>query len=291
MKLHSLPIVLLALCLTFAAPRPGRAAEPTIAQLTAAATKGDPEAQYRLACAHLAGKGVPKDPEKAFEWIKKAAAQDYPDAIGGVGHFHAAGIAVAKDEKQAIEWFRKGAEKGSAKARMNLGLSLANGRGVPKDEAEGLKLIDAAAATGNPHALYAQGETYFYGQFGRSQDYPKALAAFKVAAEAGHVTGQNNLGVMYQQGHGTAVDKKAALVWFRKAAEQGNAKAQSNLGHLLGAEQDNPEGLMWVTLAARQKEATAIVTLDEKRHHRPKEVAAALAAAEEFEKKHLDSTK
>src|SRR4030095_15042242 len=121
-----------------------------------AADHGDANAQFELARALLTGNGVPKDPAKALEWMKKAAAQNHADALGGVGYFYAKGVAVPEDDREAIEWFRKGAERGSAKAQLNLGLALANGKGVEKNESEGLRWIDCAAQSRLPEARYAQ---------------------------------------------------------------------------------------------------------------------------------------
>ncbi|WP_231577635.1 tetratricopeptide repeat protein, partial [Treponema phagedenis] len=52
------------------------------------------------------------------------------------------------------------------------------------------------------------------------------------AAEQGFAWAQNNLGSMYDNGEGTAVDKNQAFYWYTKAAEQGVAEAQYNLGRM-----------------------------------------------------------
>jgi TPR repeat protein len=72
-----------------------------------AAERGEANAQFEFARMLLSGNGVPKDPEKALEWMKKAAAQNHADALGGVGYFYAKGVAVPEDDKEATEWFRK----------------------------------------------------------------------------------------------------------------------------------------------------------------------------------------
>lgn len=270
---------------------------PTRAALIESAGRGDAEAQFQLSRALLADGGGDAVKALALDWMKKAAAQGHADALGGVGYFFANGVAVPKDEAQAVEWFRKGADKGSAKSQLNLGLLTANGRGVAKDEAEGLRLIDAAAAKAHREALYAQAETYFYGQFGRTLDYSKALPIFQKAAEAGHVGAQINLGVIFRDGLGTKKDDAAAISWFRRAAEQGNAKAQSNLGHIIGIETSDRarrlEGLKWIILAAEQREVTAMKTLEELQHRfaakgmeeRAAEVAEARSMAEAEQEK------
>jgi TPR repeat protein len=254
----SLPLSLLAALLLSAVPSSADEASQA---------REDAEGQFQLARALLRGEGVPKDPSRAFELMQKAADKGHADAIGGIGYFYAAGVVVSKDANAAAEWFRKGAEKGSAKAQLNLGLALARGAGVEKDENAGLQMIDQAAASGLPEAAYAQGETYYWGQFGREIDYAKAREAFEKSARAGNAAGENNLGVILRDGLGVEKDEPAALKLFRMAAEKGNSRAQSNLGHTLGVNtQDRTkriEALKWLILAADAKEITAQKTMEE----------------------------
>ncbi len=67
---------------------------------------------------------------------------------------------------------------------------------------------------------------------------------------------QNNLGCMYNDGHGARQDSAEAVKWFRLAADQGNSNAQSNLGAMYdngqGVKQDYSEAMKWYQLAADQ---------------------------------------
>jgi uncharacterized protein len=241
--------------------------EQSLAEIEKAANSGDAAAEFQMARAYLRGTGVSKDPAKAFDYMKQAAEQEYPDALGGMGYFYAMGVTVSKDQATAVEWFRKGAGKGSPKAQLDLGLALARGSGVEKNEPEGLRLIDAAAGKGLPDALYAQGETYYWGQFGRAVDYQKAFPLFEKAAQAGNLSAQNNLGMMLREGLGTEKDALSSVDWLRKAATQGHSRAQSNLGHTLGANAPDRatriEALKWLLLAVDQQEVTAVKTMEE----------------------------
>jgi TPR repeat protein len=53
---------------------------------------------------------------------------------------------------------------------------------------------------------------------------------YRLAAEAGDVIAQRDLGYCLHEGVGVAVDFREAVGWYRKAAEQGDRKAQFNLG-------------------------------------------------------------
>ena len=55
---------------------------------------------------------------------------------------------------------------------------------------------------------------------------------YRLAAEKGHDSAQNNIGYMYSHGRGVTQDYQEAMKWYRLAAKQGNAMAQNNIGHL-----------------------------------------------------------
>ena len=96
-------------------------------------------------------------------------------------------------------------------------------------------------------------------------DYATALKEWKPLAEAGGAGAQNNLGVMYEKGHGVPQDYAEAVRWWRLAAEQGDAHAQTNLGYMYekgqGVSQDYAEAVRWYRLAAEQGHADAQTNL------------------------------
>ena len=276
MKLRPISAFLLALCLACSATPGARADKQSFEQLTAAAEKGDADAEYRLAQSYIRGLGVAKNHTKALELIQKAADQGHAEAIGAVGYFHANGFGVKKDLAVAADWFRKGAEKGGAKAQLNYGQALLKGRGVPVNEPDGLKWIDKAIAQNLPHACFVKGEFYYHGMHGHAQDYRKAYEYVIRAAEADHAAAQNMVGSIYDEGLGVKVDLEKAMFWYRKAAEQGDPKGMSNLGQKLGPAgtdaSKHVEALKWLLLAQRAHEPVAVKLLLELLPTRPPEV-------------------
>ncbi|KAB2646355.1 MAG: tetratricopeptide repeat protein [Verrucomicrobiota bacterium] len=278
MKTHPIPAFLLTLVLACSATHRMRAEEKSIDQLTAAADKGDADAQFRLGQAYIRGIGVKKNLTTALEFIQRAANQGHPEAIGGVGYFHANGFGVKQDLTVAADWFRKGAEKGGAKAQLNYAQALLNGRGVPVDEAEGMKWIDKAIAQDLDQAYFAKGEFHYHGTHGIKQDFAKAREFIQKAADSDHAAAQNMLGAIYQEGLGVTRDLEKAEFWFRKSAEQGDPKGMSNLGQILGP--DGPdaskhvEALKWLLLARRANESQAKNVLNLILRTRPPAVVA-----------------
>ena len=61
-------------------------------------------------------------------------------------------------------------------------------------------------------------------------DYPRAMAAYKIAAEAGDALSQYQVGMMYGKGYGVAVDYEQARAWLEKAAAQDDPDAVNGLG-------------------------------------------------------------
>jgi TPR repeat protein len=60
-------------------------------------------------------------------------------------------------------------------------------------------------------------------------DYVPAIRLFRPLAEAGNPKAQNQIGLMYRKGEGTARSPARAFMWFSLAAKRGDAKAKAGL--------------------------------------------------------------
>ena len=65
-----------------------------------------------------------------------------------------------------------------------------------------------------------------------AKDYPRAMAAYKVGAEGGDAGCQHQVGMMYYDGRGVAVDYQQARPWIEKAAAQDQPSAVNQLGSM-----------------------------------------------------------
>ena len=81
-----------------------------------------------------------------------------------------------------------------------------------------------------------------------------------MAAERGHPSAMNNLGVMYEVGISVTPNLECALTLYEKAAEVGIAAAQNNLSVLLyngtGVDKDVERAIEWASKAALQGSAS-----------------------------------
>lgn len=94
---------------------------------------------------------------------------------------------------------------------------------------EDLKKIEDKAFTGDAAAQHDLAALYTAGQ-GVKQNYERAAAWFKEAANANIANAAYNLGVLYHQGLGVEQNMPLALDWYRRAALKGHPEAQYNLG-------------------------------------------------------------
>ena len=99
----------------------------------------------------------------------------------------------------------------------------ANLSGTAKD-------LETKALSGDGNAQHDLASLYSAGQAGADADYKRASQWFTAAAYNGIANAQYNLGVLKQQGLGTAQDTKAAMDLYRIAAKQNHPEAQYNLG-------------------------------------------------------------
>lgn len=97
--------------------------------------------------------------------------------------------------------------------------------------------------------LFAHGKIFF-----DQENYSKALASFKKAAELGHAEAMNNLGFIYDQGVGIIYDSDKAKNWYSKAAEAGSPTAMLNLAliHSNGDERDIVKAVKYFEKASKK---------------------------------------
>jgi TPR repeat protein len=85
-----------------------------------AAQANDIEAQFNLAQALQAGRGVPHDSAQAMDWMQRAAEAGLPQAQTELGILYATGRGVAVDPIEAHKWFVLGRLGGSKTAMHNV---------------------------------------------------------------------------------------------------------------------------------------------------------------------------
>lgn len=193
------------------------------------AETGDHIAEYELFEWYSGEKGIPRDNDKAVEYLKKSADGGYVIALNKLGE-------IEKDRLNfilAAECWEKAAQLGLYSHSYDLAcLYLEGDRGVQLNVERGLELMRKAAELGNADAQSEMGVIYYEGKF-VAQNYSEAFKWVQMAANANNALAQNNLGMFYKQGIGCSANPTMAVYWYEKASNQGYFNAMVCYAYML----------------------------------------------------------
>lgn len=122
------------------------------------AAKGNATALINLSNMFGQGNGVTADQKRAFSYTQKAADLGDPRAQHDVGLAYERGTVVPRDIDKAAEWLKKSADQDYADGQFAYGVLLATGRGkgldkaTLADKAQAIELLKKAQANGNDEA-------------------------------------------------------------------------------------------------------------------------------------------
>lgn len=201
-----------------------------------AAKLGHCQAAYRTAvCCELGaeeGGGTRKDPVKAVQWYKRAAALGDTPAMYKMGMIQLKGLLnQPKSVHEAITWLKRAAENANEE---------------------------------NPHALHELALLYSNKAGARdattdaiSRDEQYAFKMFKQAADLGYKFSQFRLGEAFEYGTlGCPVDPRNSIAWYTRSAAQEEHQSELALSgwYLTGIpgvlEQSDTEAYLWARKAA-----------------------------------------
>ncbi len=196
----AMPLACQAATAKAAKPKPAAAkpaAESHFGTLTAAAAKGDAEAQYELGLAYRDGHGAKADAKLALIWFELAATNGNAHAAVEAAKAHQDGRGAKSDMVQAGQWWYRAAVLGDIPAQ---------------DQWVDLVLSGKIVSVGGDHGLKWIAEKALDGD----------LKAAMILAEA------------YENGIGIAPNRSEAEGWYRLAALlHGNVEAEFRLGRML----------------------------------------------------------
>ncbi len=161
-------------------------------------------------------------------WYSAPAEAGSMDAQEALAELHALGLyGYARDLRAAAEWGGKAAAQGSAVAQSRLGRQLLAGEGVERDVRAGMGWVKMSAEQGYAPAMHTMGVACQYG------DAPGGLGEaarwFELAADAGVIASQFELGSALFNGDGVPVQRRLGQRWLSKAAQRGHAEAKEAL--------------------------------------------------------------
>ncbi|HHH48348.1 MAG TPA: sel1 repeat family protein [Gammaproteobacteria bacterium] len=99
----------------------------------AKAEQGDSKAQYAVGEMYEKGRGVGRDPRKAFSWYSKSSQKGNMKAEYKLGLAYLNGTGIRRDYRKARDWLQKSSDKGYVRAQYYLGTLYEKGLGTEQD--------------------------------------------------------------------------------------------------------------------------------------------------------------
>ncbi|KAJ3219986.1 hypothetical protein HDU67_007719 [Dinochytrium kinnereticum] len=225
-----------------------------------------PEAMFFLAeCYGNGSLGLTVDHDRAFNLYVQASKQSHPASTYRAAVCYEVGAGTRRDPARAVQFYRKAAALGDTAAMYKLGMILLNGLlSQQKNPREGVTWLKRAASQADettPHALHELAVLYE----GKGADTAGSIIPdpayshdlFLRAAQLGYAPSQYRLGLCHEYGLlDLPIDPRRSIAWYTRAAEQGDPEAELALSgwYLTGAEgvlkQSDTEAYLWARKAA-----------------------------------------
>ncbi|KZN61046.1 hypothetical protein N473_22150 [Pseudoalteromonas luteoviolacea CPMOR-1] len=254
-------------------------------------------AQLQIAKNLLKGHGQDYVQGNALEWATKAAERDYIPAILFLAKWYRfGGNGVKSDLKESMTLYARAIELGEPSAATELGYIFIRHWKEEKGYETAQQLFANAAYQGDTKALCGLGVVYReskkLGDLEKAKDYfqvsyargyqecafelgylyhryvpdtAQALTWYTTAAKLGSSDALNNLGMMYNNGDGVAINYALAKMYFEQAIEHGSKLSYGNLGRLYevgnGVVQNYDQAISLYKQGAQSQDAQSIHNL------------------------------
>ena len=227
------------------------------------ADSGDFISQYYVGYMYLNGYGVTKNNSLGLQYMQKSLDQNYDSAQAYMAFLYSEGQVVPPDPRRAVALYQKAADQGNVSALLNLGIAYYLGDGVPRNLTKAIELLEKIPIEQQPAAGRYLGDIYLAQD---TENMEKAIAAYRLAADAHDLASYVSLAEIYLQGQDDR-DEERGLQYYTYAASQNYAPAQYALGIMYangkGVERDSISAHAWLSWAANQNYAPAKEALNQ----------------------------
>ncbi|CDF41025.1 Sel1-repeat containing protein [Chondrus crispus] len=256
--------------------------DKAVFHLQKAASGGDKLGFHGMGFVTLRGIGVEKDPEKAFQFFKKAAELEYPEAMFNLAIMSMRGVGTTHSFNDAFVYFRNAADFGHVQSNFYLGqMSFTGNHPAKKVCSTASGYFKIVAEQGVWNKIFSKA----YRAYERGE-YASALFWYLFAGHAGIELAQYNAGFMYErnaltnsEGIGPAPWKtwserpetgladrsdvvEEALELYQMSASQGYSDSLVRVGDLVfGESQDYPRAASAYERAVKQRNPEAMFNL------------------------------
>jgi TPR repeat protein len=197
-----------------------------LAGTTAFAQSSSPDALYERGMDAITGIGVSENDALGIDYFRRSADLAYGPAQIALGYYYETGTSLAKDPARALALYRKAAQQGDPLAAWLAGRLCLVGAGALHDPEAAAKWLKVAADQKNAYGAY------YLARLKADQDYTKAPALYKIAADQGLPQAQYFYAKALKDGRGIPQDRFTAYVWYSIASDAGYTAASSDLNEL-----------------------------------------------------------
>ena len=192
--------------------------------------------------------------------IKDAKSGDSQAQVNLGRLYLTGGEGLAASQEAALHWLFLASREGSVDADTLIAECVAQDR-VSIKLSHCVDACQRAANEGHPAGYCALGDIYA-ATGGTVVDFGKAQAAYRAAAEAGHIPAARKLGLLLAQAvrPAPAHTSEEAVHWLHAAAEAGDPLAAKGLGKLLWRKGDQ-DAVRWLEPDAQQGDPEAMFRL------------------------------
>jgi TPR repeat protein len=163
----------------------------------------------------------------AVERMEQEAKAAQSGALEQIGDMYARGDELPRDPNEALAWYRKAAaEVGDTRVQVKLALLLLTTQKDGVDYSEARNLCEKAATHHDAMGVYCVGELYAQG-LGVERDAQKAAKHFLESANLGYGVGAYRIGLFYWNGEGVKQNKVSAYEYMLLAASSRLPQAEN----------------------------------------------------------------
>ena len=185
-------------------------------------------ARYRLGMLNLEGKGVPKNPVRAMEWLESAASQGDRHACYQLGYMYFTGTGVGVDYVRSGVWFEKAVASDGPAAHKRFPDIFGSAAVAGEDYTKRMRQMMKRNPYVRRNAHFMLGR--IYEKFGETQlNRDCAKAYYAMAAKAGHKDARTRLAVMKKaERKKVKSEKQQKEAAAKKAARQAAEKQEAS---------------------------------------------------------------
>ena len=173
----------------------GENPEKTFEWFKRAADHGSHLAQYIVSEKLKDGKGVAKNNDEAFKYLLKAVDGNVSPAVIRLAQFYEEGIGVNKSVEDKLSILKKAANSGNVRAALHLGFHFSDTKNTELDYKEALKWFLLAESLGSASAFF-----HMAGIYKDMHDFANALFYYKKACDSGNENACLFMAINYSKG-------------------------------------------------------------------------------------------